>query len=447
MTHLKDTLHELFYVPEESWETVDHLIYGLDDYHAYHPEKIAEMRLRAIREAFAHHYENNLFYQKLCKERDVTPADIKTEDDLHKIPLIPDTFFKNYPSEEPQQLYEWLYAVSSVDIGEFDFSGKKIQDFLRWAETRLNGVVNHSSGTTGKFSFMFRDELTSKRMFFAADKTLLFSIVPPRDDAHFIYPGPTRTHLTIGRWIAEGTRIFPGDRRHFLTDRELSIDILRIMSGHVSGVGDRFKLMVIKKAMEKGQLRLINMLKEMDKKGQQVYMLSFPYQIYDLMKKMEEAGVYLNLGESDSVILTGGGWKIYEDRKVSVDEFAKRVEEFFGVPQDHYRDLYGMSEMNGIALDCRHRHKHLSPWIYPMVLDEENNPLPFGEVGRFAFLDPAAHSYPGFMMTGDQVKILEECPSCSLQGMVIRGDISRMAGAEAKGCGNLMREIMVKEMR
>jgi len=51
------------------------------------------------------------------------------------------------------------------------------------------------------------------------------------------------------------------------------------------------------------------------------------------------------------------------------------------------------------------------------------------------------------MMTGDQVKMLEECPACSLQGMVIRGDISRMAGAEAKGCGNLMREIMVKEMR
>jgi len=181
---------------------------------------------------------------------------------------------------------------------------------------------------------------------------------------------------------------------------------MRIMAGQIRGVGDKLKLAVIRKAMEKGQFKLIELLEEMDRKKQQVYMLSFPFQIYDLMEKMEEKGMRFNLGG----------------------------------------DLYGMSEMNGLALDCEYGYKHLSPWIYPMVLDENDEPLGYGEEGRFAFLDPAANSYPGFIVTGDKVKLLESCPECGKEGIVIEGEISRMAGAEAKGCGNLMRDLMVEEI-
>ncbi|KAA0004539.1 MAG: hypothetical protein FE043_00215 [Thermoplasmata archaeon] len=447
MGYLHERLQETFYLPAEEWKEVDHLIYGLDDYTSYDAGRVRDLRFRAIKEAFLHHYSNNLFYKKHCQENGISPEDIRGEEDFSRIPLIPDRFFKEYPSENPRELYEWLYAVSSVDIGEFDFRGKKLHEFLSWAEKRLNGVVNHSSGTTGKFSFMFRDEITSKRMFYAADKTLLFSVATPDDDAHFIYPGPTKTHLTLGRWIAEGTRIFDENHRHFLTDKPLSIDILRIMAGQIQGMGDKLKLAVIKKAMEKGQFKLIKLLQEMDRNGKQVYMLSFPFQIYDLMEKMEKEGVYLNLGESNSVILTGGGWKIHENRKVSVEEFSNKIEEFFGIPAANYRDLYGMSEMNGLALDCEHRYKHLSPWIYPMVLDENDEMVGYGEEGRFAFLDPAANSYPGFIVTGDKVRLLERCPECGREGIVVEGEISRMVGAEAKGCGNLMRDLMVEEMR
>ena len=446
MGYLQNRLKEVFYLPQEEWRVVDHLIYGLEDYNDYDRKEVEDLRLKSIKEAFLHHYKNNLFYNKYCKENGVSPDDIKNEDDLSKIPMIPDKFFKDYPSENPRELYEWLYAISSVDIGNFDFEGKKLGNFLSWAEKRLNGVVNHSSGTTGKFSFMFRDEITSKRMFYASDKTLLFSVAEPEDNAQFIYPGPTKTHLTLGRWIAEGTRIFDEQHRHFLTDRPLSIDIMRIMAGQIRGVGDKLKLAVIRKAMEKGQFKLIELLEEMDRKKQQVYMLSFPFQIYDLMEKMEEKGIRFNLGESNSVILTGGGWKIHEHKKVSIDEFSNRIEEFFGIPKTNYRDLYGMSEMNGLALDCEYGYKHLSPWIYPMVLDENDEPLGYGEEGRFAFLDPAANSYPGFIVTGDKVKLLESCPECGKEGIVIEGEISRMAGAEAKGCGNLMRDLMVEEI-
>ena len=88
------------------------------------------------------------------------------------------------------------------------------------------------------------------------------------------------------------------------------------------------------------------------------------------MLKMKEKGIHLNLGESDSVVFTGGGWKIFENRKVPLSEFAKMVKDTLGVSSKYYVDIYGMSEMNGLGISCEGGYKHLHPWIHPMVLDD-----------------------------------------------------------------------------
>jgi long-chain-fatty-acid---luciferin-component ligase len=438
---------ELFYRPSEKWTAVDQLIYGLEDYFDYSPEEIQSFQVDAVKESFQHHFHNNLFYNHYCKENNITPEDIIEKNDFSRIPMVPDRFFKDYPTDKPQDVYEWLYRVSSVDIGDFSFSGSSLQDFLRWAEERLNGIVTHSSGTTGHFSIMFRDRLTYQRMFYAAVKTLLFSIVHPNEDAHFVYPGPVRTYLTMGHWISEGTQVFDDSHRHFLTERELTMDIVKLMAGQVSGVRDKMKLALLRKVMQKGQYNLIKLLQKLDNKSKQVMMITFPFQLYDLMKIMREKNITLSLGDQDSVIITGGGWKIYEGKKVSPGAFAEMIEETLGVPADHYKDIYGMSEMNALGMDCDHRYKHLHPWLYPMVLDNDNQPLPFGSEGRFAFLDPASNSYPGFIITGDKVKLFDRCPACNKPGMVLDSNISRMMGAEAKGCGNLMRGLIAHELK
>jgi phenylacetate-coenzyme A ligase PaaK-like adenylate-forming protein len=437
---------ELFGRPRNEWTTIDGMIYGTDDYFNVQREEAEKQRLKAIREAFNHHYSNNLFYNRLCKDRGVKPDDIKTEKDFAKIPMVPDTFFKDYPSEDPRKIYEWLYRCSSVDIGKFDFNGGSLQKFLEWAERRLKGIVNHSSGTSGKFSIMFRDKVTSQRAFYSFIKSLL-TIVPPNDDTHLIYPGPAKTYLTFGHWVAVGTRIFDDLHKHFLTDRTLTMDIVRLMStGQAKGFKEKMELRLLEKASKKGQSNILKLLEKYDKEKKQVYLLSFPFQLYDMMKTMEEEGKELNLGESDSIIITAAGWKIYENKKISEKEFAKIVEKNLGVPQSNYRDVYGMSEMNALAIGCEGRYKHLSPWIYPMILDDNLEPVGYDEWGRFAFLDPVAHSYPGFIMSGDRVKILEECPKCDKTGVVLESEITRMAGAEGRGCGNLMRNLLAEEI-
>ena len=439
---------ELFGRPREQWTTVDEMIYELPDYFNNDVEKMEEMRFKAIKESLNHHYGKSQFYNQLCKEYDFTPDDVKEMKDLEKIPMLPDTFFKEYPAENPKAVFDWLARISTVELDTYDHHGKDLQGFLRWAEVRLEGLVNHSSGTTGHYSFMFRDKITFQRFYFAAVKTLLGIPNSLDDDPHYVYPGSPNTFLTIGKWLGEGAKVVSESKRHFLTDREISMSIARLMStGHAKSLKEKFILKALKKAMIKGEEKMINLLDELDKKGEQSVIITPPFQLYSIMLKMKERGIKLNLGESNSVVVTGGGWKIFENRKVPLSEFASMVEDTLGAPSKYYVDVYGMSEMNGLGVSCEEGYKHLHPWIHPMVLDDNQGHIDYNEWGRFAFLDPVANSYPGYIITGDRVKLLEKCPVCGKPGPVLESDITRMAGAEAKGCANLMRGLMAEEFK
>jgi len=442
---LRKRLNEKFSLPKNEWRSVDQLIFGAQNYFDM-PKDSREKRNKAIIEAFNFHYDNNLFYNKFCKHRKISPQDIKSEKDFIKIPMIPDAFFKDYPSETPENIYKWLYQVSSIDIGDYNFNGNNLTQFLQWAEESLNGLIFHSSGTSGKFSIVFRDNITSTRLIHLLLKEVLFHITKLQDNAHFIYPGSTKTFLTGGHAIGKASELFDDKHRHFSSDKLLSLEIMKLMStGQAKGLKEKLELKMIQKAMIKGRYKMIDLLQELEKKNEQIAMITFPILLWDIMDLMENEGITMNLGDSDSFIISGGGWKIHTHRMVSEDEFAGRIEKLFGIPKENYRDMYGMSEMNGAALSCEGRYKHLTDWIYPMVLDEEMEPLGFGETGRFAFLDPAGYGYPGFIITGDRVKLLEECPKCGKSGIVIESEVTRMKGAEGKGCGNLMRDLMAKK--
>ena len=439
---------DLFGRDKKDWTTIDKMIYSLPDYFNNPLEQIEEMRFKAICESVEHHYQNSRFYKQLCKEYNFTPTLLKSLDDVEHIPMIPDTFFKEYPSEKPRDIYDWLKKISTVDIGPYDFRGRDLQDFLRWAEKRLNGLVNHSSGTTGHYSLMFRDKVTFQRFYYAAIKTLLSLPKSLSQEPHYVYPGSPNTFLTIGKWLGEGAKVFKKDHRHFLTDREISMTIARLMStGHAKNFKEKLILKKLKSAMLKGEEKMLHILQTLDKSHEQTVIISPPFQLYSLMISMQQKNITLDFGETNSIVFTGGGWKIFEDRKVPQTEFARLVEKTLGIPPKYYVDVYGMSEMNGLGISCEGGYKHLHPWIHPMVLDDNEGTLGFGRWGRFAFLDPVANSYPGYIITGDRVKLLKRCPVCDKPGYVLESDITRMAGAEGKGCANLMRGLMAEEFK
>ena len=59
-----------------------------------------------------------------------------------------------------------------------------------------------------------------------------------------------------------------------------------------------------------------------------------------------------------------------------------------------------------------------------------------------AFLDAAAMSYPGFVITGDVVRLLEHCPVCDRVGPVLEPEVRRGAGEDLRGCAEEVRRMV-----
>jgi hypothetical protein len=97
---------------------------------------------------------------------------------------------------------------------------------------------------------------------------------------------------------------------------------------------------------------------------------------------------------------------------------------------------------------CPEGHYLHAPYTYyqPLVLDQDGKPVGYGEWGRFAFLDAVAQSYPGFVITGDIVRMLEHCPACDRPGPVLEPEIRRAAGEDIRGCAEEVRKVISADL-
>ena len=103
-TEIKDRIKRLnerlarYIPPRETWTPAEEALFKPIDLYRVPIEDARAMQLRAIKHAFTRHYTLNQFYRPYCETRGVTPDDIRTYDDLEKIPLINDLTFKQHPS-------------------------------------------------------------------------------------------------------------------------------------------------------------------------------------------------------------------------------------------------------------------------------------------------------------------------------------------------------------
>ncbi|KAA0009542.1 MAG: hypothetical protein FE037_05600 [Thermoplasmata archaeon] len=106
-----------------------------------------------------------------------------------------------------------------------------------------------------------------------------------------------------------------------------------------------------------------------------------------------------------------------------------------------------MVEGNGASIHCPEGHYlHLpTTFYYPLVVDKNMEPVDYGEYGRFAFLDATTYSYPGFIVTGDRVRMLEHCPVCDRPGPVLEPEVKRARGEEVRGCAEEVRRMLSLE--
>jgi len=451
LEQLRKNAIEKYAPPRDRWLPPDEALFGPEMLFEV-PEKQAKIiRYKAIKYSFTHHYSKSKFYHRFCNDLEVKPEDIKSEKDFHKIPLISDIIFKNHP-DAGSDFVDWLKKLMVENIPITDEKRAKssydqIIDILQNQDITLV----FSSGTSGTFSFVPRDKITWDRQMYMCSRIFEFSpyeFLSPDYKIIWLGPNPRLTHLYIGRLTMMLMDLFDESKITFGIERELTTKLIKILMGTSKGFVERSKAKIARPflALEEKKImdRIISVL-EKRKKNEEIVIGGTPFFLEMLMAAIEKRG--LNFNVENGMAITAGGWKTFGGMAIPPDMFRKKIERIFGINQENCRDIYGMVESNALNISCEGHYKHIPTSIfYPMVLDEDSEPVGYGEFGRFAFLDPLANSYPGFIMTGDRVKILEHCPICNRPGPVIEGDVSRLGGVQDRGCGATLAKMFSKEL-
>lgn len=437
------------YIPEKKdWTPADEAIYGQEDLYKVPLKKAKDLKFKAIKYQFNNHYKNNEIYQNFCKEKNFSPTELKTHDDLEKIPLLPSDFYKSYPSGK--DFARWLANLYSIDLPKIKIKGDNpTYDDVIESFNNAGLRVCYSSGTSGRHTFIPRDMRTYNIAEYAAAKCALPLIYPIWEYdmyGYLLMPNPFKTYIFAGR-AAEIYYSAVKDVRAAI-NREINTEIIRARMLGSRGIKGKITNLYIKRMYDKILKDIINWLETHEKnKKDKIALIGAPWLLYMVMKKLEEDGKTFDFSNRGAV-LTGGGWKIHENKRMPLEIFRGMVKKYLGINDEYCLDLYGMVEGNGWMIHCPEGHYLHIPHSYyhPLILDKEYIPIGYEEWGRFAFLDGSTFSYPGFIISGDRVRLLERCPVCDRPGPVLEPEVSRDKGQEMRGCAEEVRKMISSDI-
>jgi phenylacetate-coenzyme A ligase PaaK-like adenylate-forming protein len=386
-------------------------------------------------------------YREYCKDSKISPGDITSVTDLDKIPLIQSEFFKTTPTG--RDFATWLGNIFTGELPPVKITGKDPScDQVIEAFNAAGLVTTYSSGTGGRHTFVPRDRRSFNMNEYAMAKSVISMLYPhwnPGMYGYLLLPNPFKTNLFAGRL---GTIFYDIMKDvECAVDREIDTELIRLTMSDENGIKAKMIKTISQRSQKKAISDIIAWIEKRDKAKEDIGFSGAPFILYSVIQRLKEEGRRFDVG-SRGVVLTGGGWKVHEHKRMPEEEFRKDIKDYLGIPAENIVDMYGMVEGNGWMVQCPEgHHLHIpTTYLHPMVLDENFKPLGYGETGRFAFLDGSMYSYPGFIITGDMVKMLEHCPVCDRPGPVLAPGITRVVGKETRGCAEEVRKVMSKDM-
>ncbi|MDG6229706.1 MAG: hypothetical protein QCH96_07050, partial [Candidatus Thermoplasmatota archaeon] len=330
------------YIPKQGTPLYEALVKPKDIYRI--PLDQAEkLQLACIKHAFKHHYTNNAFYHNFCKEHKISPADINTSEDLNKIPLIPDKFFKDYPSGK--DFATWLANIYTGELPKITIKQKNpnYDDVIK-AFNEAGIVVTYSSGTGGRHTFIPRNKATFLNSEYAAAKSLIGMIHPLwKYDSYgyLLMPNPKKNFIYAGKALEI---YFDAVKDVSVAiDREVTTKLIEMTMGGKGGVKSKIVRYLAFKKYGTMVDDIISWLEKREKAKDTITLVGAPYILYAVMEKLKKEGRTFDFGERGGVG-TGGGWKVHENKRMPVEEFRKQVKEVLGIPGKFVLDVYGMVE-------------------------------------------------------------------------------------------------------
>jgi hypothetical protein len=404
------------------------------------------VQLQALKMRFGQLKDSVVALSRLVEKQGV--SEIARKEDV--LPLLYDhRVMKNYPlsiieNRDFPKLTSWLNRMTTHDLNQVDLGGLRTLDGWLTRLDEFGMLVGHSTGTTGKLSFIprSRTELPAWQASYVEGFRLSAGLQPGETLPTFtpIYRGGHQMGMKIATMFMIPAAGGP-ENFHTLYQIPLSADLMAL-AGRLQSAEDKGE--IDKLGLDPALLDARRQMIEQGRRREQDVKAWFEKLINEYRgKRVKVGGSYGDLirvalqGKAEgwvcdfapgSVLASGGGMKGLKD---APQNWKELVTGFFGIPT--ITATYGMSECAALFPKCKCDRYHLLPHVIPFILDRDAKPLPREGVqtGRFAFYDLLAETYWGGFISGDQVTVHwdEDC-ACGRKGPSIEDNISRYAEME-----------------
>ena len=373
--------------------------------------------------------------------------------------LFPHSLYKSYPLSLLEKgrfdlLTKWLGTLTSIDLSAVDASGcAGIDGWLDVMDSNTELRIKHSTGTTGKLSFVPRTlaetQATAKgwrRSFEGFGDEPHADALAGFEDLHVLLVGYRKGALAYPRMMDAAVHwLYAGDDSKVIASNpgRMSADVLSL-GGRLKAAQDKGErgqlqvspaLLARRDAFVQEQQAAPQRLKAFFDdivqrfRGRRVIMVGSPPAVYDLAIEARQAGL-TDLFTPDTLTMFGGGTK----GRVFEEDYQKVICRFVGMERFPL-DGYGMSEMCiGASRMCPLRNIHPLPSLIPYLLDHRSGellPRTGTQTGRYGWFDLAIQTHWGGLLSGDRVTMTWDEPChCGRAGPIIHPEIRRFSEIE-----------------
>jgi len=367
------------------------------------------------------------------------------------LPLLFDhRIYKSYPlslieNRDLPKLTSWLNRLTTLPLEQMDLSGLTTLDDWMTRLDEFGMQIGHSSGTTGKLSFVPRSQVefpSWQRSYYEAQRATT-GVDPYTDHVDTFFPGYRGGHQMMMKMLSLFNIPAAGGPEHYHTlyQGHISSDLMSL-AARMQAAEDRGELEQL--GLDPALLRQREELIAQGKRREQDIEAWF-FKLFEEFKgkRVKLGGTFADLIRTarsgidkglkpefapGSFIMTGGGMKGFKD---APDDWEGFVRDYFGV--DKIGMFYGMSEVSSMSPRCSEGHFHIFPMTIPLLFDRDMKLLPREgtQTGRYGFFDLMTQTYWGGFISGDQITIhWEEDCACGWKGPRVGPTITRFAEME-----------------
>lgn len=324
----------------------------------YDLEKTNDLFAQAMRENCAFHYDNCKEYRKILDYYKFSPEDVKSYQDIYKIPVLPTAVFKNHHLFSMPEKRMLAKATSSGTKGKFSKIGFETSGLLCAVKMVLKVVRRRKLLSAKPVNYIMMGYQPHRSNQTAVTKNAAWTTL--------LAPALSRTYAI--RWTEEGYKV----------DLEHIIDA------------------ILKKGAQNAPIRF----------------MGFPSYTYFVMKLMDSRGQSVKL-KKGSKILLGGGWKQFYTEQVDKKTFYDLAWKVLGVPEEDVVEFFGAVEHPILYCDCKNHRFHIPIYGRVAIRDVETlEPLGMDQVGLVNLMTPMVKATPIISVMTDDLGVIRDGSDC-----------------------------------